>query len=88
MSDREASTNGAHHGASNGTAAEPADPYALLRVDRDATWEEIIAAYRRQVRWWHPDGLTEATDIERSACELRLRALNIAYHELRIRRGR
>jgi curved DNA-binding protein CbpA len=77
-----------HDAPQTGAPADPADPYVLLRVSRDATWEEIIAAYRRQVRWWHPDGLDDANEVERAACELRLRALNIAYHELRIRRGR
>jgi curved DNA-binding protein CbpA len=64
------------------------DPYAILRLDRSASWEEILTAYRRQVRWWHPDGLVRASDAERRACEQRIRALNAAYHELRVRRGR
>jgi hypothetical protein len=64
------------------------DPYEVLRIPRNAPWEDILTAYRRQVRWWHPDGLGEATDVERDACEDRIRVLNTAYQELRLRRGR
>jgi DnaJ like chaperone protein len=64
------------------------DPYAVLRVPKDAAWEDILTAYRRQVRWWHPDGLGEASETERAACEDRIRVLNAAYSELRVRRGR
>jgi hypothetical protein len=64
------------------------DPYEVLRVARRAPWEEILAAYRRQVRWWHPDGLGEASEVERAACEDRIRVLNTAYQELQLRRGR
>jgi hypothetical protein len=64
------------------------DPYAVLRVPKDASWDEIIAAYRRQVRWWHPDGLGDCDGAERDACEDRIRVLNAAYAELRVRRGR
>lgn len=69
------------------THPEP-DPYAVLRIPKDATWEDILTAYRRQVRWWHPDGLGEANGVERDACEDRIRVLNAAYAELRVRRGR
>lgn len=63
-------------------------PYAVLRVPNDATWDEIVAAYRRQVRWWHPDGLGDAPAAEREACDARLRELNQAFTELKIRRAR
>jgi len=64
------------------------DPYAVLRVPKDAGWDDILAAYRRQVRWWHPDGLGDSHGVEREACEDRIRVLNAAYAELRVRRGR
>lgn len=63
-------------------------PYAVLRVPNDATWDEIVAAYRRQVRWWHPDGLGDAPAAHREACDARLRDLNQAFTELKIRRSR
>jgi DnaJ-class molecular chaperone len=73
----------------NGAAAPASTgPYAVLRVPNDATWDEIVAAYRRQVRWWHPDGLGDAPAVERDACDARLRDLNQAFTELKIRRSR
>ena len=40
------------------------DPYAVLKVPRTATLEEITSAYRRRVRELHPDTRTasESTD--------------------------
>ena len=75
----------------NGTpqrAVTSTGPYAVLRVPNDAAWDEIVAAYRRQVRWWHPDGLGDAPAAERDACDARLRDLNQAFTELKIRRSR
>lgn len=68
---------------------EPAlDPYKVLRVAQDASWDDIVASYRRLVRWWHPDGLGDADAADREACELRIRELNEAYQQLRVMRGR
>lgn len=63
-------------------------PYAVLRIANDAPWDQVVAAYRRQVRWWHPDGLGEAPAAEREACDARLRDLNQAFTEIKIRRSR
>jgi DnaJ-class molecular chaperone len=71
-----------------GPTVEEPDPYAVLRVAKDAPWADILSAYRRQVRWWHPDGLAEGHEAEHEACEDRIRVLNAAYAELRVRRGR
>jgi curved DNA-binding protein CbpA len=60
----------------------------VLRLPPTATWEEIVANYRRLARWWHPDGLGAAAEWGRAACEDKIRQLNAAYSELRIRRGR
>ena len=65
-----------------------ADPYSVLRLPRSATWDEIVASYHRLARWWHPDGLGATADGERAACEAKIRQLNTAYGELRVRRGR
>ena len=76
------------------TPAEPSegaqhdDPYELLKVDPSATWDEIVVSYRRLARWWHPDGLVDAAPGERELCEDMIRRLNVAYTELRVRRGR
>lgn len=67
----------------------PIDPYEVLRVAPRATWDEVVAAHRRLVRWWHPDGLAPgASAEERDLCVRRMRELTEAYRALRVRRGR
>lgn len=61
------------------------DPYALLGVTRAVSWEQITAAYRRRARAWHPDGADPAEAERRQDL---IRRLNVAYTELRVRRGR
>ena len=70
------------------TPVEEDDPYAVLKVDKDAPWDEIVLSYRRLARWWHPDSLTNPAPGERELCEDMIRRLNIAYTQLRVRRGR
>ena len=67
---------------------DTADPYAVLEIDATATWEEIVEAHRREARHHHPDRLVGRSDAEISAGEDRIRAINAAYAELRIRRGK
>lgn len=64
------------------------DPYAVLRVDPGATWEEIVDAHRRMARRHHPDRLFGQSEAEVAAAEEQIRLINIAYQELRIRRAR
>lgn len=61
------------------------DPYELLGVNRRAPWPEIVAAYKRRARAWHPDG---ASPEERDRREQLIRDLNAAYAELRVRRAK
>jgi hypothetical protein len=61
------------------------DPYELLGVSRRAPWADIAAAYKRRARAWHPDG---APPEEQAGREELIRRLNVAYADLRVRRGR
>ncbi len=63
------------------------DPYKVLEVDEDATWDQIVAAHRHQARVHHPDRLVGVSDEEKAAGEERIRVINQAYQELRVRRG-
>lgn len=63
------------------------DPYEVLDVEPTATWDEIIAAHRHQARVHHPDLLFGQSAEEKAAAEERIRIINAAYKELRIRRG-
>jgi DnaJ-domain-containing protein 1 len=64
------------------------DPYTVLGVPPSATWEEIMKAHRRLAKMFHPDRLTDMSKEEQARGEVRIRDLNIAYMELRRRRGK
>jgi hypothetical protein len=64
------------------------DPYGALGLKETATWAEITAAHRRLAKQHHPDTLTDAQPDQRARSEAFIRDLNIAYMELRRRRGR
>jgi hypothetical protein len=74
--------------AGESTTVDEDDPYVVLKVDKDASWDDIVVSYRKLARWWHPDGLTNPAPGERELCEDMIRRLNIAYTQLRVRRGR
>lgn len=58
---------------------ESDDPYLVLGVGHSAPWAQIVAAHKRLARTWHPDA---------GGDDDRIRRLNAAYAELRIRRGK
>lgn len=68
-------------------ALDDQDPYKVLQVDPEATWDEIVAAHRHQARVNHPDLLFGQSEEEKAESEERIRVINNAYKELRIRRG-
>jgi DnaJ domain len=68
-------------------AIDDQDPYKVLQVSEDATWDEIVAAHRFQARVHHPDRLFGQSDDEKVEGEERIRIINQAYQELRVRRG-
>ena len=71
-----------------GAPSTDSDPYAVLQVEPSASWEEIVEAHRRLARRHHPDRLHGLPDAEVAIAEDRIREVNVAYQELRIRRGR
>jgi DnaJ-class molecular chaperone len=68
-------------------ALDDQDPYKVLEVEPTATWGEIVAAHRHQARVHHPDRLFGQSDEEKQEGEDRIRIINAAYQELRVRRG-
>jgi hypothetical protein len=64
------------------------DPYEVLEVDPSASWDEIVAAHRHQARAHHPDRLVGRSPEQVALGEERIRIINGAYQELRVRRGR
>jgi len=67
---------------------DESDPYVVLGLPPSATWEEISAAHRRLAKLHHPDRLVLASAEERAIGDQRIRDLNVAYMELRRRKGR
>jgi DnaJ-domain-containing protein 1 len=67
---------------------DESDPYVVLGVPPSASWDEISAAHRRLAKLHHPDRLMHASEEERANSDRRIRDLNIAYMELRRRKGR
>ncbi len=63
------------------------DPYVVLEIPETASWPEITAAHRRLAKLHHPDRLSSASSQDREQSERRMRELNIAYSDLRRRRG-
>jgi DnaJ like chaperone protein len=64
------------------------DPYVVLGLPPSASWDEISSAHRRLAKLHHPDRLMNANPEERENSDRRIRELNIAYMELRRRKGR
>lgn len=64
------------------------DPYKVLGVEPTASWEEIVTAHREMARLHHPDRLFGQSEEEKEEGEERIRVINTAYQELRVRRGK
>ena len=64
------------------------DPYAVLEIDPTAEWKDIVNARRRLARRHHPDRVSGKSDDEIRASEDRIRAINAAYAELKVRRDK
>jgi hypothetical protein len=69
-------------------AIDDQDPYRVLEVEPTATWDEIVAAHRHQARAHHPDRHFGQSDEAKERSEDRIRVINAAYQELRVRRGK
>jgi hypothetical protein len=68
-------------------ALDDQDPYKVLGITEDATWDDIVVAHRHQARVHHPDRLFGQSEAEKAEGEERIRIINQAYQELRVRRG-
>lgn len=56
--------------------------YDVLNVSRNATMEEIKAAYRKMAKRWHPDAHVGESDEDRAYADKMFKLVNEAYHAL------
>ncbi len=59
------------------------DPYVTLGVDRMASFEEIRKAYRDRMKEYHPDKVAGLGHELQTLAELKTKAINIAFDELK-----
>ena len=67
---------------------DESDPYRVLGVEPTAPWDEIVTAHRDLARVHHPDRLFGQSEEEKAEGDDRIRAINAAFQELRVRRDK
>jgi DnaJ-class molecular chaperone len=65
----------------------PRDPYTVLALESDATYEEAKAAYRRLAEIFHPDRFADARPDIQAEAERQMKDLNQAWRTVRARFG-
>ncbi|HEY1478412.1 MAG TPA: J domain-containing protein [Gaiellales bacterium] len=63
------------------------DPYEIIGVSRDASLDEIRAAYRRSAQVVHPDRFESSNDGVRAEAERRMLQLNAAMDAIEAERA-
>lgn len=63
------------------------DPYSVLGMTGEDTWEDISRAHRLLVSELHPDRYVGADDVVRDAAERRVRDVNEAFSGIRRERA-
>lgn len=63
------------------------DPYSILGVGKDASDEEVKAAYRELARKYHPDNYPDDNPLKELA-EEKMQEVNAAYEEIQKRRSK
>jgi DnaJ-class molecular chaperone len=58
------------------------DPYTILRIDRNATREELGLAYRKLAKMYHPDKVAGLAPEYREIAEKKMKMINAAYRRL------
>ena len=74
------SSSGSAGGTSQGRTE---DPYQVLGLDRGAGQDEVRAAYRRLAAQYHPDKVAHLGEEFQRLAELKFKAIQAAYDQLR-----
>jgi DnaJ-domain-containing protein 1 len=70
-----------HAGAPNSSTGK--DPYAILSIPRNATQDEVVAAYRKMAQMYHPDKVAGLAPEYHEIAESKMKDINAAYEQLR-----
>jgi DnaJ-class molecular chaperone len=58
------------------------DPYEILNIKRNAAKSEIISAYRKLVKIYHPDKVAGLAPEYREIAERKMKIINAAYEKV------
>ena len=80
------SANPRNQPGSTGTASAK-DPYVVLNIPRNATQDEINAAYRKLAQMYHPDKVAGLAPEYYEIAETKMKDINAAYEQIRQQPG-
>jgi len=63
------------------------DPYVVLNVPRNATQDEISAAYRKMAQMYHPDKVAGLAPEYYEIAQTKMKDINSAYEQIRLKSG-
>jgi hypothetical protein len=70
------------NGSPTSGSSKPNDPYDVLQIPREASQEEIKAAYKHLAGKYHPDKVLHLGEEFRSLAEERFKEIQAAYQKL------
>jgi DnaJ-domain-containing protein 1 len=70
------------------SASEEKDPYKILDIATNASWDEISVAYKKMAQMYHPDKVAGLAPEYQEIAEKRMKILNAAYEQLRRKHGK
>jgi DnaJ-domain-containing protein 1 len=79
----------AHPGNQAGShqTASAKDPYVVLNIPRNATQDEVSAAYRKLAQMYHPDKVAGLAPEYYEIAEEKMKDINAAYEQIRNQPG-
>ena len=63
------------------------DPYVVLNVPRNASKDEVVAAYKKLAQMYHPDKVAGLAPEYHLIAETKMKDINAAYEQIRNRTG-
>jgi DnaJ-class molecular chaperone len=83
----QADDGSARSGDAGKHASNATDPYVVLNVPRNATQDEITAAYKKLAQMYHPDKVAGLAPEYYAIAEQKMKDINAAYAQIGNRSG-